>query len=66
LNNARSRFDAASSACDTVMQLKVQEGRERLALAAASLDALSPLEYCSVVTRSRRMQQESLYAMRHQ
>ncbi len=43
LNNARSRFDAASSACDTVMQLKVQEGRERLALAAASLDALSPL-----------------------
>jgi exodeoxyribonuclease VII large subunit len=25
------------------MQIKVQEGRERLALAAASLDALSPL-----------------------
>ena len=43
LNNARSRFDAASSACDTAMQFKVQEGRERLALAAASLDALSPL-----------------------
>ena len=43
LNNARSRFDAASSACDTAMQLKVQEGHERLALAAASLDALSPL-----------------------
>ena len=43
LNNARSRFDAASSACDTAMQIKVQEGRERLALAAASLDALSPL-----------------------
>jgi exodeoxyribonuclease VII large subunit len=43
LNNARSRFDSASSACDTAMQIKVQEGRERLALAAASLDALSPL-----------------------
>jgi exodeoxyribonuclease VII large subunit len=43
LNNARSRYDAASSACDTAMQIKVQEGRERLALAAASLDALSPL-----------------------
>src|SRR5262245_37541176 len=37
LNNARSRFDAASSACDTAMQIKVQEGHERLALAAASL-----------------------------
>jgi exodeoxyribonuclease VII large subunit len=43
LNTARSRFDSASSACDTAMQIKVQEGRERLALAAASLDALSPL-----------------------
>jgi len=43
LNNARSRFDAAWSACHTAMQLKVQEGHERLALAAASLDALSPL-----------------------
>ena len=43
LNNARSRFDAASSACDTAVQIKVQDGRERLALAAASLDALSPL-----------------------
>ena len=43
LNSARSRYNAASSACDTAMQIKVQEGRERLALAAASLDALSPL-----------------------
>ena len=43
LNNARSRYNASSSACDTAMQIKVQEGRERLALAAASLDALSPL-----------------------
>jgi exodeoxyribonuclease VII large subunit len=43
LNNARARFDAASSSCDAAMELKLQEGRERLALAAASLDALSPL-----------------------
>jgi exodeoxyribonuclease VII large subunit len=43
LNNARTRFDTASSACDAAIDLKLQEGRERLALAAASLDALSPL-----------------------
>jgi exodeoxyribonuclease VII large subunit len=43
LNNARARFDAASSACDAAIDLKLQDGRERLALAAASLDALSPL-----------------------
>jgi exodeoxyribonuclease VII large subunit len=43
LNNARSRFNTAASACDAAMDFKLQEGRERLALAAASLDALSPL-----------------------
>src|SRR5215204_994306 len=43
LNRARSRLDGASSACDSAMEFKLQEGRERLALAAASLDALSPL-----------------------
>jgi exodeoxyribonuclease VII large subunit len=43
LNNARARFDAASSACDAAIDFKLQEGCERLALAAASLDALSPL-----------------------
>ena len=43
LANARSRFDAASSACGAAMDLKLLEGRERLGLAAASLDALSPL-----------------------
>ena len=43
LNNARTRFDAASSACGGAMDYKVQEARERLGLAAASLDALSPL-----------------------
>jgi len=40
---ARARFDAASTACSAVMDAKLQEGRERLGLAAASLDALSPL-----------------------
>jgi len=43
LKNARARFDAASSSCDAAMEYKLQQGRERLALAAASLDALSPL-----------------------
>jgi exodeoxyribonuclease VII large subunit len=43
LNNARTRFDAASSACDGAMDYKLHEARERLGLAAASLDALSPL-----------------------
>src|SRR5215475_6787742 len=42
-NNARARLDVASSACDGSIAEKLQEGRERLGLAAASLDALSPL-----------------------
>lgn len=43
LRNARRRFDAASSACNTAMETSLQEARARLGLAAASLDALSPL-----------------------
>lgn len=43
LNNARARLDAASSSCDAAMEFKLQQGRKHLALAAASLDALSPL-----------------------
>ena len=43
LTRARRRYEAASSACDAVINEKLQDGRERLALAAASLDALSPL-----------------------
>jgi exodeoxyribonuclease VII large subunit len=43
LTKARARFDSASAACDTAMETKLQDGRERLGLAAASLDALSPL-----------------------
>ncbi len=43
LASARMRLDSASSACGGAMEIKLQEGRERLGLAAASLDALSPL-----------------------
>jgi exodeoxyribonuclease VII large subunit len=43
LRNARGRFDVASSACNGAMETTLQEARERLGLAAASLDALSPL-----------------------
>ena len=43
LAQARGRLDAATNACDAIIDAKVQDGRERLALAAASLDALSPL-----------------------
>ena len=43
LTRARRRFENASAACDAEMEIKLQQGRERLALAAASLDALSPL-----------------------
>lgn len=43
LRNARRRFDAASTACNLAMESSLQEARERLGLAAASLDALSPL-----------------------
>lgn len=43
LTTARKRLDAASSTCGAVMEARIQEGRERLGLAAASLDALSPL-----------------------
>ena len=43
LAKARRRFESASSACDAAIDAKIQEGRERLGLAAASLDALSPL-----------------------
>jgi len=43
LARARARLDSAINACDAVIDEKVQDGRERLALAAASLDALSPL-----------------------
>ena len=40
---ARARYDAAAARRDMAIEEKVQTGRERLSLAAASLDALSPL-----------------------
>lgn len=43
LTTARRRYETASSGCHASMDEKLQDGRERLALAAASLDALSPL-----------------------
>jgi exodeoxyribonuclease VII large subunit len=43
LRDARRRFDAASGTCNGAMEMALQEARERFALAAASLDALSPL-----------------------
>ena len=43
LRDARRRYDAASASCNGAMETTLQEARERLGLAAASLDALSPL-----------------------
>jgi len=43
LRDARRRFDSASTSCNGAMETSLQEARERLGLAAASLDALSPL-----------------------
>lgn len=43
LHDARSRFDVASAGCNGAMETTLQAARERLGLAAASLDALSPL-----------------------
>ena len=43
LRNARRRFDDAWASGNDAMATTLQEARERLGLAAASLDALSPL-----------------------
>lgn len=43
LTRARRRYESATSAVTASIDDKLQEGRERLGLAAASLDALSPL-----------------------
>lgn len=40
---ARVRFDSASSGCTTAFTKQMEEAKQRLGLAAASLDALSPL-----------------------
>jgi exodeoxyribonuclease VII large subunit len=43
LANARMRFDTAYHSCTGLMDSRLEEARTRLGLAAASLDALSPL-----------------------
>ena len=43
LAEARAHFDTASSGCDTAFGKQLDEAKKRLGLAAASLDALSPL-----------------------
>lgn len=43
LATARARFDTVAAACNAAIERNVSDGRERLALATASLDALSPL-----------------------
>ena len=47
VTTARARYDAAASACTSGMEERLQNMRERLGLAAASLDALSPLAVLS-------------------
>jgi exodeoxyribonuclease VII large subunit len=41
--NARARYDAAAANCTVAIDERLQNGREKFGLAAASLDALSPL-----------------------
>lgn len=43
LAEARVRFDSAYSGCNIAIEKQMEEAQKRLALAAASLDALSPL-----------------------
>jgi exodeoxyribonuclease VII large subunit len=47
VGTARARYDAAAANSRTAMASRLNEGRERLALAVASLDALSPLAVLS-------------------
>jgi exodeoxyribonuclease VII large subunit len=54
--SARARYDVAAAACEGVIDERVRENRERLALAAASLDALSPL---SVLHRGYAIAQDA-------
>jgi len=47
VTTARARYDAVAAACGTEIEERMQSLRERLGLAAASLDALSPLAVLS-------------------
>lgn len=52
----RARLEAASSGCDAAMEAQLRQSRERLAVCAASLDALSPL---AVLHRGYAIAQDS-------
>src|SRR6185312_8692358 len=43
LTQARARFEAAYSSCNTATTTRIEDARQRFGLAAAALDALSPL-----------------------
>ena len=43
LSAARARFDSAYTGCNAAAAARLEEAKKRLGLAAASLDALSPL-----------------------
>ena len=43
LSDARMRFDSAFAGCNTATLMRLETARKRLGLAAAALDALSPL-----------------------